>query len=125
MAAWCVAGTGRVVRAGDYQAVHAAHRREDRLHPEIRIGLVNSGRSLPVHKRGADAMGARFNRQTKTARIRYGDFVAIDRDVHDRARGAANSTADAELVFRIHWKGVLDEQAAARAEREAFDVPVL
>ena len=74
--------------------------------------------------------GPAVDLDSEAARILDGELLAVERDVQGGTAGSAaapasESSADAELVFRVERKGVPDEHPAAGAERQAVDVPIL
>ncbi len=111
-------------RAGDHEVRHAARVREHRIRAEVRIDLVHASAALPIRQRQADGVRPGRHLQAEAARVVDLDLFAVERDV-ERSAGTAAPAADRELVFGIEREGVVNQQAAACAERQAVDVTVL
>ena len=86
---------------------------------------VSSTPAPRARSTSARPMRVRARRDPLPERARVGDLerLAVERDVDGRSREAAGPAArDRQLVLRVQRKRVRDQQAAARAERQALDV---
>ena len=112
----------------DGQRLHAAAGGERRVVAEVREGLVHAGAALPIDERDADRVRAGGDPLAEAPRVRA-PSAAAPSSVTSRRRPPSPpppaAAADGELVLRVEREGVRDEHAAARAERQPLDVPVL
>ena len=83
--------------------------------------------ALAIEDRDADGVRARGHGDAEAPRVLHRDARAVDGHVRaaSRPRRRRRATAHRELVFGVERERVLHDHAAARAERQPLDVPVL
>ncbi len=101
------------------------------------IELVDAGAAPVVDERRRDSLRARGHAQAEMAASIDLDRRTVERDVNTRSiaidetprrivpAGLWQRGLDRELVHPVERKAVLDDEAAARAERQAFEVMLL
>ena len=123
-----VAGPGRVEGARDRDLRDA---RRSRVHV---VDAVGAAAVAPHQRRGRDRAGARGDAQARRAASLQRHARAVDGDIQIvDARARARRPAEArparlahlDVVLGVEREGVPDDDAAARAQRQAVDVGVL
>ena len=101
------------------------------------IELVDAGAALSVDERDGDAVRARRHAQPRAPPLVELDGCAVEGELDARAvavhepprrvvpAGRRQRGLHGQLVLGVERKIVLDGETAARAERQAFDVPLL